>query len=558
MQSIGAEPSSESSSVATTEGASALKQLVIILAVIVALAIIAGGVWFYLDSKKTHVGGNVFNIGMGGQLGPRVGAYSWRNPSLQTLFLYRGLLITDAYFENITGDIAESYEVSPDGLTYTFKIRESERWSDGTPLTAEDVLFSLKAVIITKDVNSNFPTAFYKIKGAEKFKEAFQTDRNAVLEGVKIDGNTVTITLDSPHQLMLHMIAQLAIYPKHGFAEDEDLVNMESSKFWENPITNGMYKVNGVIDNKYLSYIRNEYYAGQHPKIDEIRFIPNFRVQDMDYYPTNNISEMVNLSGLRDFRKHDVNLLFYRYFMFNIKGSDGKYNEAMDNETLRNAIAIAIDKRQIFYNIYFNSGEIIDSGLLHSNPVSSDFTYEYNPEKARQLIKDSGYDLNRPLRMAYYYRDELSAHFLNAVAQNLRDVGFTVDLFYGNSSFLYGSGEGDREYDLALKGLSAFNYLDWYNEYTSYNPYLSKVLGATEYDDLITVLINEPDKDKLNQALRDIQVLEQAQTRKLPLFTLGQAVYINESRITLPEDFIFGNTGFRYDFRFDEWEVKRK
>ncbi len=552
MQSINT-ASSEIETKATEEGMSLAKKIGITCVVLALLAFIGVGLWYYLDSKKLHIGGNVFHIGLTSQVDDRIG-YSWKG-FMFTLFLFRGLLITDENFENIRPDIAENFEVSEDGLVYTFKIKENEFWSDGTPLTAEDVAFSLRAVILAKNVNSNFFIAFAKIKGAEALKEAYETDKNAELEGIKVEGNTVIITLDTPHQPMLQMLAQFAIYPKHVFAEDEDLINIDMSDFWKAPISNGMYKYDGIVDNKYIRFIYNEYYTGNKPKIDEIRFVPNFRVQDMDIYPTNNISEMVQLSSYRDFRKYDVNILFYRYFIFNIKGNDGFHNEAMDNILVRQAIAYAINRRELLYDIYFNAGTLIDSGVPSNHSANNGFDLEYNPEKARQLLKDSGYDLKRPLRLAYYYGDELSAYFMNAVADNLREIGFTVELIKTNGAFLYNT----REYDLGLKGLSAFNYLDWYSEYSSTNPNFIKIFGgAGEYDELINAITTETDLTRLKQSLQAIQALEHSQLKKIPLFTLSQALYVNERRISPPENIAFGNTWYRFDFRFEDWEVKRR
>ncbi len=549
MQSIGT-ASSNAEVDPSKEEMSLEKKIGIACAVLVLLVFIGFGVWYYLDSKKTHINGNVFNIAMMAQLGDRAG-YAWRNPAMHTLLLYRGLLSSDGHFENVYPDIAESYEVSDDGLTYTFKIGEDERWSDGSPIIAEDVEFSLRAVLVAKNVNSNFPIAFNKIKGAEAYKK----DPSIPLEGVKTDGKTVIINLDIPHQPLLQMFAQLAIYPKHGFTELENLADIEQYDFWKTPIVNGMYKFVGSVEDKYSLYVPNEYYSGKKPKIDEVRFVSNFRIQDMDIYSTNNISEMVQLSSFRDFRKYDVNILFYRYFIFNIKGNDGHYNEAMDNLLLREAIASAINRKQLLYDIYFNAGELINSGVPNNHVSNDGFAFEYNPERARQLLRDSGYDLTRPLRIAYYYSDELSISFLNAVAVNLREIGFTVELIKSNGAFLYNT----REYDIGLKGLSALNYIDWYSEYSSTNRNFANIFGAEgEYDELINTITTATDSKDVHQALHDLQALEHSQLKKIPLFTLGQAFYINERRISKPDDVVFGNTWYRSDFRFEEWEVKRR
>ena len=70
--------------------------------------------------------------------------YPWHNPSgPATAAMYRSLLLADANLTDVTPDLATDYSVSPDGLTYTFTIKEGVKWSDGEDLTAEDVAFSI-------------------------------------------------------------------------------------------------------------------------------------------------------------------------------------------------------------------------------------------------------------------------------------------------------------------------------------------------------------------------------------------------------------------------------
>ncbi len=640
MQSINTAPAPNAGAAPppAEEGMSLGKKIAMAIAVLISTLCIAGGVWYYLDSKKVHIGGNVFNIASASgnfDIDKFTTGYSWQTSHIQNRFLYRAVIVPDGNFTNMRGDIAESYEVSPDGLSYTFKIREGERWSDGTPLTVADVEFSYKALLLSRFLNTNFAVAFAKIKGAEKFRANYlniagnydiikvaetnvetaerafnnakhtlekaketQTDIaqaqesfnqaqvnlennkitlenlnkefpnikeqyeeiekskpiNNDIEGIKVEGNTITITLDTNYQPMLDMFAQVVIYPKHAL-ENEKIYYLPNSNFWRKPITSGMYKYGGSVANKYVSFPRNEYYAGKQPKIDELRYIPSVRPQDLDFYITNDVSQIVNLSSMRDLRRYDVNMLFYRYFVFNIKNPAGAVNEAMNNTTIRQAITYAIDRKKIFYDIYFNTGTVNNSGLLDTHPANNGFVYEYNPERARQLIKESGYDLSRPLRMSLYYTDPLSHHFMNAVKRDLENVGFTVEIIQAPSAtFLFTVGT----YDFYLKGYGAFLPLEWYNEFGSNNT-LNALLGADgAYDQFIEELASATSEEQTNDVLRKLQGLEQLRIEKFPLFTLSQMAYINEARVTVPENIVFGNTFYIYDMQFEDWEIKRK
>ncbi len=482
---------------------------------------------------------------------------TWKTGTLYTSLLYRTLFMPDSTFTTVKNDLAEKYEILNEGHVYKITLKKGQLWSDGTPITVDDIDFSMRALLTGRETHINFINAFTHIIGVKEFIK--NKNPHAAIEGVGVEGNTITFTLESPSSTILQMFAQFIIFPKHAL-EDEDLSDLSKSDFWLAPITSGMYIYDKIVDNSYYRLIRNKNYTGVKPKIDEVRIhLDNHRCT-LDYYSTNNTEEIVNYSGLRGVKKYDVSMLFYRYFICNIQGNDGNVNEVMMDRRVRQAMTYVLPREDLFYTIYFNSGTILNSGIPASHFANNGFKYEYNPEKARKLLEEANYDFDRPFRVAYYYRDEISVHFINSVAASLQEIGLEVELVnvatrLNGNQILYGT----REYDIALKGLAAFNVVDWYNEYLSTHPFFSRILGGdTPYDDLITTITNEVDREKRKIALLELQELEQERIEKIPLFTLNQVVYINENRVSVPENIAFGNTWFRYDVGFENWEIKKR
>ena len=114
--------------------------------------------------------------------------------------------------------MAESYEVSDDGLTYTFVLKDL-KWSDGSDVTVQDVKYSIEAAYVAYKTNATYTGAFSSIVGAADYKAAYESDHSIVgtgLEGVVVDEatKTITITLSEPNALFLDAIGAFAILPE--------------------------------------------------------------------------------------------------------------------------------------------------------------------------------------------------------------------------------------------------------------------------------------------------------------------------------------------------------
>lgn len=525
--------------------------LMICLPILLVVAIACAGVCSALQSRD-YIDGNVLNLAYIDDRTAQEGRIvsPWKNQGIYSTLMFRALFLADANFESVTCDLAESYEILDDGSTYRITLKDNLFWSDGEPITMDDVVFSIETCLITNDVNSIFTTAFNKISGIE----AYMADPSVGLSGLEQDGNTLLIHLDTRHQSMIQILAQLSILPKHVL-ENEDFDSLNDNDFWGTPVVNGMYQIGSFIPDECFILVRNEYYEDTPPKIDEIHLLFDFETVNLDYYSTNTITDMISYRAMKGIEEYDVNMLFYRYFIFNITGVDGKENEAMQDERVRQAIAYAIDVESVFYDIYFQAGTLLDSGVPDDDMPTT--LLGYNPDTARALLEEAEYDFDRPLRITYYYTDETSVYFLERVARDLEAVGFTVELIYASN----GSADlfDTREYDIALKGLASFDVTEWYNEYHSDQSTFPYIWGdAGEFDSLIDVLTTEVNEVVYDAALDKLEVLEQELIYKLPLFSLKQALYINESRVSVPSDITFGNTWYRYDIDFEEWEIKRE
>lgn len=142
----------------------------------------------------------------------------------------------DLAFEN---DLATSYEVSDDALTWTFKIRDDVKFTDGEPLAAADVAYTLNSI---------------------KESEGSECDLSFMDEAVATDGATVEIRLNKPFNALLYQLANIGIVPEHAYTSD----------YGSNPIGSGRYMLEQWDRGQQAIFVANPDYYGEAPKIQRV------------------------------------------------------------------------------------------------------------------------------------------------------------------------------------------------------------------------------------------------------------------------------------------------
>ena len=463
----------------------------------------------------------------------------WYNRIMATNLMFRGLFLADSSLTEVKPDLAESYTLSKDGLVYTITLKEGLKWSDGEDLTGEDVKFSIETAGKAATINSIYTAAFQTIKK------------------IAVDGRTITLTLKKPYAAMLNVLAQFAILPKHSL-EEADPLKLEADAFWKNPVTSGMYQMDELNVGNYFTLKVNENYEGAKPNISKIicYFVSDYvtaaKAGNTDYVFGNDANLVDSIQKMEQFHAHEVDVLFYKYFIFNMKGVDGKQNEAMQNVEVRKAIMEAIDRASLAS--LYPSASVLNSGIPNNNEAYNGFEYTYDTEKAKEAIQNSGYDMSRTLKICYYNNDQTSIDLINTVVYYLEQIGLKAEATLSNdgTTDLFTT----RDYDIGFKGKSSFSVDEWYTEYRSNDGLFQNIFGGdTDFDPLIDELSSETDEAKRNEIYQQLQNLEQEKVYKVPLFTVGTYVFTSD-HVILPEGIQFCNPLYMCDLSFEKWEVK--
>ena len=462
----------------------------------------------------------------------------WLNHNMATNLMWRSLLIADSSLTKTEPDLAEKVEISEDGLTYTITLKDGLKWSDGEALTADDVLWSIDGVLAATNKNSIYSAAFSKI-----------TEKSA-------EGNVITLKLDSPYASMLDILAQFSILPKHCL-ESADPATIDAADFWKAPVTSGYYMMDEMNPGNYFTLKPNPNYEGTPAKIEKVTvsFVTDFLTAAQSGsadFLYGNASDLVDgMASLSNFQSIPVDVLFYKYFIFNMKGVDGKENAAMQPIEVRQALIKAIDRATLA--ALYPSANVINSGVPNSHEAYNGFEYTYDPEAAKAEIAASGYDMSRTLRICYYNNDQTSIDLINMVVYYLEQTGLKVEATLSNdgTTDLFTT----REYDIGFKGKSSFSMEEWYSEYMSTDALLANIFsGDTSFDAAIAALSASTTNEAKNAALKDLQALEQEKMYKVPVFTVGNYVFVSNN-VKVPSGVEFCNPLYVCDIDFENWEI---
>ncbi|WGV25120.1 ABC transporter substrate-binding protein [Halotia branconii] len=382
------------------------------------------------------------------------------------LFNYEGLVKENGRGE-IEPCLAQSWQTSSNKTQVIFTLRKGLKWSDGKPLTAEDVVFTYNE-IYANPVIPTYAKDFFLIGKNRTFPKAR-----------KLDDLRVKFTLPEPFAPFIRA-TKLEILPAHIFRESVKQKDTEGRpKFlstWgtdtppENIIVNGPYTIESYTPSQRITFRKNPYYwrkdaqGNSQPYIERViaQIIPNqdtslmqFRSGGLDYINvnTNSFSLLKHEEDKGKFTIYNGGLFVgSSAITFNLnKGSrNGKLlvdpikSRWFNQVEFRQAIAYAINRQQILNNIYKGLGQIQNSPIaVQSKYYLSIETglkiYEYNLQKAKELLLKAGFQYNNQGQLlddqGNFVRFALTTNASNnilqamgvIIKQNLRDLGITVD-----------------------------------------------------------------------------------------------------------------------------------
>ena len=372
--------------------------------------------------------------------------------------LYTPLVQVDDKGEPIPG-LAEKWDVSTDNLTYTFHLRQDLKFSDGTPLTADDVAFTW-TILNDKSYDGDSQVNTLAIKGADTYKAGTAKS----IEGIKvIDPQTVSVTLTKPNAAALVLLGSdvlsKAYYGKDYKQGDLGYMKQLSSS----PVGTGPYKLEKFIPGQEVRFAANENYYGDKPKTphfiyktaegDTWQYLETGEVDYASFTATQENIDKLKALGYVNIVPYNPST--YGYLQVNLK------HEALQDKKVRQALTYGLDRQSIYVEANQGAGQVAN---IPSPLISWAYTedginpYKYDLDKAKSLLDEAGWKAGsdgirekdgKKLKIHYLGSKKKDTDTFIAVAkENYKDLGvdFEPEVFADFNSLVSKVDGGD--YDL--------------------------------------------------------------------------------------------------------------
>lgn len=351
--------------------------------------------------------------------------------------------------------LASSWDISPDGKTYTFHLREGICWSDGTPITAQDIEYSWKRVMDPDVASENSYMMFCIDKGEDYFNKKASADE----VGVKaIDARTLQVRLQNPTAYFLNLTANHCYYPV-----PENVVKAHPDTWASDAagmVCSGPYKITKWIHSSEIDMVRNEaYWDADAVKLSHIEFpISDSQATRLTLVESNQANMTVEPPPSDQTRLEKMGLykiapyLGAYYYVFNVKA------KPFDDVRVRKAFAMSIQRQELIRYIVRGQKQaayawvppgIIDEKTGTDFRADGDNLIMEDVSQAQQLLNEAGYDATHPLPEITVLFNTNEMH--KAVAEAMQsmwkaNLGVTVSLMNQESKvFMASRAKGDYQ-----------------------------------------------------------------------------------------------------------------
>ena len=387
--------------------------------------------------------------------------------------MYTGLLGTDLITGEIVPALAESWEVAEDGKTITYLLKDELKWSDGEPLTVDDIIFTYNELIFNEEIPAGL-------------RDIMRIGEEGKLPEVrKLDQRRVQFKISEPFAPFLRTTGA-AILPKHILEEtvttkgsDGQLLFLSTWDTSTDPtkiVGNGPYKIKRFVPGERIVFESNEYYwdkgedGVQKPYVKELIW-PVVTSQDAEFVRfRSGDSDMVgvtpNIFPLVKQDEEQGNYTVYeggpvasRFFMtFNLNKGSLNGNPVVNpvkaawfnNVNFRQAVAHTIDRQTMLNNVYKGLGEFQNSQIAPQSPYYLETgvpiagypeglpVYDYDLEEAKRLLTEAGFKYQGDLlydadgnRVEFTLQTNVGNNLRESVvaqiSQNLAQIGIKAD-----------------------------------------------------------------------------------------------------------------------------------
>ena len=374
-------------------------------------------------------------------LDPAIG-YDWQNWSM-IKSLFNGLMDYKPGTFHLDKDLAESFEISPDGKVYTFKVRKDVKFHNGRKLVAEDIKYSIERAVNPK-TQSPGQGFFWSIKGYDDMVAG----KTQSLSGITVvDPHTICFELVQPDATFLHVMAI-----NFAFAVPKEAVDKYGMDFGKHPVGTGAFKMAEWKLGQKVVFERNrEYYKTGLPRLDQIVFEvgqePTVAILRLQRGEVDILGDGIPPARFLQVKKDpkfkgmiiEGGQPHTGYVTMNVKITP------FDNVKVRQAVNMAVNKKRVCQIV--NNRAIPANQPLPPSMPGYDKNYKgyaYDPQKAKALLTEAGYPEGFATEL-YANNTDPNPRIAQAIQRDLAEIGIKAEIkTLAQSTVIAAGGEPDQ------------------------------------------------------------------------------------------------------------------
>lgn len=410
--------------------------------------------------------------------------------------LFEGLAVKSPYTLEPEPGVAQSWDISDDGLTITFHLNPEARWSNGDPMTAEDYVWSWQRAL-NPAMGNSYAYMLYPVVNAEAFATAKLDDFEQV--GVKaLDDHTLQVRLNAPTPYFIQLMDHHSAYAVHRATIEKFGKATDRFTRWtraENIVGNGPFRLKEWKLNRRIIVEKSDtYWDRDRVKLNGIEFYPAenisseermFRVGQLHYTQSIPLDKIPVYRELENTPYVNAPYLGTYFYLLNTN------KPPLDDVRVRKALSLAVDRKllndSVLHGTNFPAYGITPPGTLGYQPPK---IFDYDVARARQLLAEAGYPDGEGWPGLELIYNTSESHLKVAVAlQQMWKDALNIDVTLANQEWkVYLDSVDQMDFQMARRG--------WIGDYIDPNNFLDLFLcgGGNNntgfcdpvYDDMIT------------------------------------------------------------------------
>jgi oligopeptide transport system substrate-binding protein len=386
--------------------------------------------------------------------------------------LFEGLVTKNPNTLEPEPGVAETWDISEDGRTYTFHLRANALWSNGAPVTAEDFRWSWQRAL-TPELGSQYNYMYFPIVNAQEFTTGAITDFSQV--GVKVlDERTLQVQLREPTPYFLQLLDHHSTYPVHRATVEAFGSATDRLSQWArvgNHVGNGPFALSEWQINSHIRVDRNpRYWDADEVKLNAIMFYPldNTTTEERMFRDGQlHHTYYVPLDKIPVYLAENPELIHISPYLGTYFYNINTTRPPLDDVRVRRALALSIDRsllvETVTQGVYQPGYSVVPPGTMGYEPPK---LFDYDPDEARRLLAEAGYPDGQGFPGFTILYNTLEQHQKIAVAiQQMwrQELGINVEI-QNQEWQVYLASHNAMDYDVVRRG--------WIGDYVDPNNFL--------------------------------------------------------------------------------------